>query len=480
LPGIFTQYWKNATWESHGNTDLVFTASNEFRKLGIKSGDKIFIVTNIRGTLHLGGQLTVLKLVDAQEARKLYGKDVWKAADYAVGTSPTLFNINRPIPPTITRALRFGDDKPLVFTRQGRLDQQTIRGVRRLKPASAKLLDSLLHASSVTKSQVSQGSKALRSDREDPAAAAELFDAMFASFSARDRRRWESFLANCVNYVGENFPNHWALALHGKYIRLNVGMVLCVQFHSEYGATILIDKKRTPSGIGKLAGKYRYSPGCASALVPFADAGKTITRIIKPSRLAIDICAASHGGNGAFRGAHSPGVLRYLESRLSITLPDPNYTKNSQHDSRREEKELAKDLALANRPDLAATDKEALRKYRCAQGIFRDRVAALEPRCRISGVAVRSLLTASHIKPWKNSTNRERQDGNNGLFLAPHVDRLFDRGMISFSDNGDILVSLKCEKSVLEAWGISTTANVGPFREEQKKYLAYHRKKFRF
>jgi hypothetical protein len=52
------------------------------------------------------------------------------------------------------------------------------------------------------------------------------------------------------------------------------------------------------------------------------------------------------------------------------------------------------------------------------------------------------LLIASHIKPWRScETATERLDGANGLMLTPDVDRLFDRGMISFSDDGAVLVS---------------------------------------
>ncbi|MGM5000125.1 HNH endonuclease [Tardiphaga sp. 538_B7_N1_4] len=38
-------------------------------------------------------------------------------------------------------------------------------------------------------------------------------------------------------------------------------------------------------------------------------------------------------------------------------------------------------------------------------------------------------------------TATERLDGANGLLLAPHVDRLFDRGLISFQASGEVLVS---------------------------------------
>ncbi len=175
------------------------------------------------------------------------------------------------------------------------------------------------------------------------------------------------------------------------------------------------------------------------------------------------------------RGAHSPGVLRYLESVMGHRLPDPSYAVGAASDAAREAEELAANRALEARTDLAETEKEALRKYRCGQGLFRNRVAMLEKRCRVTGVTEGFLLKASHIKPWKDSTNRERLNGNNGLFLAPHVDALFDGGWISFSDRGDLLTSPKLSVQVLTSWGIREGMNVGPFREEQVKFLAWHR-----
>ena len=84
-------------------------------------------------------------------------------------------------------------------------------------------------------------------------------------------------------------------------------------------------------------------------------------------------------------------------------------------------------------------------------------------------------LRASHIKPWKDSSDAEKLDGNNGLMLAPHVDHLFDQGYISFTDVGDVIFSAKCPASLCKSWGISETINVGPFRLDQRPFMAYHR-----
>ena len=82
---------------------------------------------------------------------------------------------------------------------------------------------------------------------------------------------------------------------------------------------------------------------------------------------------------------------------------------------------------------------------------------------------------ASHIKPWSVSDNHERLDGNNGLLLAPHIDHLFDKGYISFEDNGVIIVSKQTPEEILNAWSVKLK-NVGSFNPIQRVYLGYHRK----
>lgn len=140
---------------------------------------------------------------------------------------------------------------------------------------------------------------------------------------------------------------------------------------------------------------------------------------------------------------------------------------------------LADDLdrrqIIESEPDI--TVREALYLARVGQGRFRDRVADVEQACRLTKVSDRSYLVASHIKPWRACSNFERLDGHNGLLLAPHVDRLFDRGAISFADNGDLLIRDSSVVEVMESWGLPTaTVNVGSFSTQQKAYLHHHRK----
>ena len=122
-----------------------------------------------------------------------------------------------------------------------------------------------------------------------------------------------------------------------------------------------------------------------------------------------------------------------------------------------------------------STEVVQLIKARRGQGVFRQRVVNIEARCRLTGVDATEYLRASHIKPWRKSDDREKLDGNNGLMLAPHVDMLFDSGLISFENDGALIVSSKVDPRVLAAWGIRPNFNAGSFSPPQCVYLEHHR-----
>ena len=126
---------------------------------------------------------------------------------------------------------------------------------------------------------------------------------------------------------------------------------------------------------------------------------------------------------------------------------------------------------------IVETEKHAIVVARRGQGLFRSRVSQIERRCRLTGVSNPEYLRASHTKPWRDARNDERLDGENGFLLTPDADLLFDRGFISFNNNGDVLVSPVADRSVIAQMGIqaSMLENVGRFSTGQCQYLEFHR-----
>lgn len=126
---------------------------------------------------------------------------------------------------------------------------------------------------------------------------------------------------------------------------------------------------------------------------------------------------------------------------------------------------------------ITETEKLTLIYSRVGQGKFKDNVKIIESRCRITKVDKLEHLRASHLKPWRDSDNIERLNGENGLLLTPSIDHLFDRGFISFENNGALLISPVSHKQSLERMGVpvGTKLNVGSFSEGQKGFLEFHR-----
>jgi predicted restriction endonuclease len=123
------------------------------------------------------------------------------------------------------------------------------------------------------------------------------------------------------------------------------------------------------------------------------------------------------------------------------------------------------------------TEKMQLSAARIGQGLFREKVKALDKKCIITGIEDTQLLIASHIKAWSESSNNERLDGNNGILLSPHLDKLFDKHLISFADNGKILFFNENIRDVLIKWNIDINKEYCQFSKERIKYLEYHRNK---
>lgn len=135
------------------------------------------------------------------------------------------------------------------------------------------------------------------------------------------------------------------------------------------------------------------------------------------------------------------------------------------------------EAAIKNNTTIDTTEKQELVLARRGQGKFRRNLEQIEDCCRLTGVRDRRFLRASHIKPWRLcETNHERLDGYNGLLLTPTFDHLFDKGYISFSDDGAILISDRLPNEVRCSLGLAQAVNAKTLTEAHEKYLAFHRK----
>lgn len=116
------------------------------------------------------------------------------------------------------------------------------------------------------------------------------------------------------------------------------------------------------------------------------------------------------------------------------------------------------------------------RPGRIQQNGWRERVATLwKNECAITGCRNASLLDGAHIVPHSKATTQQRLDEQNGIYLATHLHRAFDRGLISFSADGVLLFSPLFTASDRKAIGIPLGAKLGQMPTRTKRYLETHR-----
>ncbi len=126
-----------------------------------------------------------------------------------------------------------------------------------------------------------------------------------------------------------------------------------------------------------------------------------------------------------------------------------------------------------------ATEAERLVVQRVGQDVFRAGLMEYwEGACAVTGLASPDLLRASHIKPWADcQTDAERLDVFNGLLLAPHLDAAFDKGLITFTDEGDCLVSGALPDAARDVLGLDRSIQLRSISAAHARYLQWHREK---
>ncbi len=121
------------------------------------------------------------------------------------------------------------------------------------------------------------------------------------------------------------------------------------------------------------------------------------------------------------------------------------------------------------------TERQAVIAARRGQGLFRELLDQRWGNCAVTACATRELLRASHIRPWRESSNADRLNPDNGLLLAAHLDAAFDQGLISFANDGCILIHARLPSADAEAIGISAGMRLREVRSGHRPFLARHR-----
>lgn len=166
-------------------------------------------------------------------------------------------------------------------------------------------------------------------------------------------------------------------------------------------------------------------------------------------------------------------IEKYNELTLNKKIKGVNGKEKINEENKREYVELRKEIE-DNFNNISNTEKETFVKCRIGQGVLKRKLLKKNHECKICSMSDESFLIASHIKPWSEADNNERLDENNAFLLCPNHDALFDKGYISFDDDGKILISQKLSNKTRDLLNINDGIVIS-LTNENKVYLKWHR-----
>jgi hypothetical protein len=135
------------------------------------------------------------------------------------------------------------------------------------------------------------------------------------------------------------------------------------------------------------------------------------------------------------------------------------------------------DYAVISEAGMSSIDRRVATKSRgIAQRLFRGNLLRLwQGACAVTSVQEPRVLRSSHIKPWTDSNVEEKVDHYNGLLLVPNFDALFNEGLISFRDDGRVIVSTSWRTDDQRRMHIIPELHLRKVNPESHRYLEFHR-----
>ncbi len=135
------------------------------------------------------------------------------------------------------------------------------------------------------------------------------------------------------------------------------------------------------------------------------------------------------------------------------------------------------DFAVLSEAGMNSIDQTVITKSRgIAQRLFRGNLLRLwQGSCAVTSVQELRVLRSGHIKPWADSNLQEKVDHFNGLLLIPNLDALFNEGLISFQNDGRILVSQNWRDDDKRRMHVTPDLRLRTVHSESCRYLEYHR-----
>lgn len=178
----------------------------------------------------------------------------------------------------------------------------------------------------------------------------------------------------------------------------------------------------------------------------------------------IDLVSAGNRFSGISHNAAGAGATPTLVQEVDRTI--------TAHKKARTIRSVEK--LLSSIAQIEDTERNAITTQRIGQGYFKDLLLnRYTGKCALCDITTRSMLVGSHIKEWSASSNDEKLDAANGLLLCAHHDALFDKHLISFDQDGRLIVSPTLSEEEKKALNIDQIPDI-TVTEEMKPFLSYH------
>ena len=135
------------------------------------------------------------------------------------------------------------------------------------------------------------------------------------------------------------------------------------------------------------------------------------------------------------------------------------------------------DYAILSDAGMKSIDRAVTTRSRgIAQRLFRGNLLRLwQGSCAVTGVQEPRVLRSGHIKPWAKSNVKEKVDHFNGLLLIPNLDALFNEMLISFRNDGRIIVASDWRADDKRRMHITPDLRLRKVHSESWPYLEFHR-----
>lgn len=175
------------------------------------------------------------------------------------------------------------------------------------------------------------------------------------------------------------------------------------------------------------------------------------------------------GPSGPFHATGEAELGRLLRRAAELAMALPTHAADL----------YAEEVAKIEAEPPTTTEALRLTKQRVGQNLFRKALMDYwGGACAVTGIHLPELLRASHAKPWADcASNAERLDVFNGFLLSAQLDALFDAGLITFTETGELLPSPRLDNFHRMLLGLTEAKplHLRWISPQHLPYLSWHR-----